>query len=242
MLLLVLLSIISSPLSSFAQPTPATNANSAPLSSEELKRQDEEHTIQELERSKRLLELQQQIEKLRGADPQKRTNQYQDGFIFTIMASAFSGSALASLGLIIYLFTSLLGITSSKPKESDTSEETLGAFNRQALAELRWYSAASLLAMMFGIAIIFGGAILALAGLTPAAIVSAVAGIVTEGVALLFHKQTDKIRVRVEKIERQLLSIKMAKEIEDKAIQDKAIGKMLDAGLNSLYLPPARRA
>lgn len=96
--------------------------------------------------------------------------------------------------------------------------------------------------MMFGIAIIFGGAILALAGLTPAAIVSAVAGIVTEGVALLFHKQTDKIRVRVEKIERQLLSIKMAKEIEDKAIQDKAIGKMLDAGLNSLYLPPARRA
>jgi hypothetical protein len=205
--------------------------------------------IQDLEKQKRVLELKNQIEQLKVSIPSdngRQTTTPQEinqivksrDSVYQLMQIAFGGSGAVSILIIFVLLWKLLRNPSYLSEKSDSPEATLKTYLHQALSELRWYSGMSLAAMVIGVSIIFSGVLLALTDFTTIGLASSAAGIVTEAVSYLFHKQTDKVRAEVAKIRQHLLNLQLAGTIDDKTIKDKAKDRILNAGLNPQLLSP----
>src|ERR1044072_1614722 len=218
------------------QPLSLAQKNTTPTNTPSPVSDDPE--LRELERQKLKLELENQIEQLKKGDnrptaiDEAQEKLRNTSYLLELVRIAFAGSGIASTVLVLYLVLGLFGLyppdmsQSWNTKDDDATEEMLRSYHKQALAELKWNSALSLAASVFGVMIIFGGAMLALAGFTSAGIASGAMGIITEGVSYLFYRQTKEARARVRENEQQLFKYKIAKSLEDKTTKDAAKTKL----------------
>jgi hypothetical protein len=193
-------------------PTPATT----PLSEQQqiLQKIDEDNR-----RERQKIENSSAIEELQTLSRTK-----------TIMQGLLFGSGLTAGGLLALVLATIW--TNRRSSKELTPHETLLEYHRQALNELKLNSFISLMVSLFGLTIIFTGAVLALSNMTSVGAASAIAGALTEAVSYLFYRQTNTIRNRVRDIEDQLFRFTLAESLEKTSTQDSAKTRLLEAEIS----------
>jgi len=150
--------------------------------------------------------LRQQIENIRDQQSKQETWKW----ILLILVAIPFMVAIGTFLFLIYSFRRTCPRDSPSPTvNASHPQETLQQYHQQTMSELKLNSGLVLVVFLFGVAIIFAGLMLAVAGFISNGMVGTAAGVVVEMVGYLLYRQTDTVRNRVVDIQDQLYKLSL---------------------------------